>query len=91
MLRPMLFEGASEGLDILSVRLGLEVVEGAVDVHASQWGTLLRLIHAVDLGLAPAGWAIDENTALVLGQGEPRIVGVGHVYRVERNAEGIRV
>lgn len=36
----MLFEGASEGLDVLSVRPGLGVVEGAVDVHASQWGTL---------------------------------------------------
>lgn len=29
---------------------------------ASQLGTLPRLIHAVELGLVTAGWAIDENT-----------------------------
>lgn len=88
--RAMLFQGASEGLDELAVRPGLGLAPGAVDVHASQSGTLLRLVHAVALGAAPHGWAIDENTALVLdGPGAaPRVVGAGHAYRVERGAGG---
>lgn len=90
-LRQVLFQGAGEGLDRVEVRPGLGLAPGAVDVHASQWGTLLRLVHAVDLGLAPHGWAIDENTALLLGAGEPRAVGAGQVYRVERAPGGVAV
>lgn len=91
--RAMLYQGASEGLDELEVRPGLGLVPGAVDAHASQAGTLLRLVHAVDLGLAPHGWAIDENTALVFDApgARPRVVGAGHVYRVEAAGGGARV
>ncbi|MCU0490547.1 MAG: Type 1 glutamine amidotransferase-like domain-containing protein [Chloroflexaceae bacterium] len=80
--RPILFQGASEGLDLLTVQPGLGLVPWAVDVHASQWGTLLRLVHAVELGLVSAGWAIDENTALIVREGETRVVGSGHAYCV---------
>ena len=55
-VRQVLFQGASEGCDLLDTRQGLGLVPSTVDVHASQWGTLTRLIHAVALGLVgPAG------------------------------------
>jgi cyanophycinase len=82
--RAMLFEGASEGLDALTVRDGLGLVPFAIEVHASQMGTLTRLIHAVDLGLVPEGWAIDENTLLHVDDHHLNIYGQGHVYRVWR-------
>ncbi|MCA9946098.1 MAG: hypothetical protein KC449_21590 [Anaerolineales bacterium] len=82
--REILFVGAGEGLDPLTVRPGLGLVPFAVDVHASQMGTLTRLIHAVELGLVPEGWAIDENTMLVVNGRSHQIVGQGHGYHVQR-------
>ncbi len=35
VVRPMLFRGASEGLDLITVQHGLNLVPFAVDVHAS--------------------------------------------------------
>ena len=63
--RPVCAEEAGEDLERLAVRAGLGLVPFAVDVHATQWGTLTRLVHAVDAGLAAEGWAIDEGTVLV--------------------------
>jgi cyanophycinase len=82
--REILFQGASEGLDAITVRDGLGLVPFAIDVHASQMGTLTRLIHAVDLGLVSEGWAIDENTVLQIDHDHLSIYGQGHVYRVWR-------
>ena len=48
---------------------GLGLVPFAVDVHATQWGTLTRLVHAVDAGLVAEGWAVDNGTVLVAGDG----------------------
>lgn len=89
--RAMLYQGAGEGLDLLTVAPGLGLAPFAVDVHASQWGTLLRLVHAVDLGLVEAGWAIDENTLLVLGPDGLRLYGRGHAYHVVRGPSGALV
>jgi cyanophycinase len=63
---------------------GLGLVPFAIEVHTSQMGTLTRLIHAVDLGLVPEGWAIDENTVLQVDDQQFSIYGQGHVYRVWR-------
>ena len=60
---------AGEDLDELAVRDGLGLVPFAVDVHATQWGTLTRLVHAVGAGLVDEGWAIDEGTVLVVDDG----------------------
>ena len=87
--RPVCAEGAGEDLERLTVRTGLGLVPFAVDVHATQWGTLTRLVHAVDAGLAVEGWAIDEGTVLVAGDGPPRVEGLGSAYRVVR--DGARV
>jgi cyanophycinase len=77
-------EQASEDLDLLDIRPGLGLVPFAVDVHASQAGTLTRLLHAVDQGAADAGWAIDEDTMLSIADGELRLHGQGSAYRAER-------
>jgi cyanophycinase len=85
--RPVCAEEAGEDLEALTVRPGLGLVPFAVDVHATQWGTLTRLVHAVDAGLVSEGWAIDEGTALVVdGGADPRVEGLGSAYRVARGA-----
>ena len=83
-----------EELATLEVREGLGLVPFAVDVHASQWGTLTRLMQAVDLGLSPEGWAIDENTMLCIEEERLEVHGLGHAYHVQRQAAdalGIRL
>lgn len=86
-VRPILFQGASEGLDLLTIKTGLGLVPFAVEVHASQMGTLTRLIHAVDMGWVSEGWAIDENTLLQVTGDQQQVFGAGQVYHVQR-AEG---
>lgn len=85
--RGILFSGAGEGLLLLTVASGLGLIPFAVDVHASQWGTLLRLIHAVELGLVQEGWAIDENTILEVGD-SLRLYGLGQAYHVRQLDSG---
>jgi cyanophycinase len=73
---------AGEDLEDIEVRPGLGLVEAAVDVHCSQWGTLTRLLNAVALHGLPGGWGIDEHTTLELRDGEAHVHGAGAVYRV---------
>jgi cyanophycinase len=82
---------AGEDLDELAVAPGLRLAPFAVDVHAAQWGTLTRLVHAVAGGLVTEGWAIDEGTALVLDGGPPRVEGLGCAYRVAAGGERLGV
>ena len=89
--RPVGAEDAGEDLEGLAVRAGLGLVPFAVEVHATQWGTLTRLVHAVDAGLAAEGWAIDEGTVLVADDGPPRVEGLGSAYRVAREGERVCV
>ncbi len=84
--REIIFAGAGEGLERLTVHPGLDLVPFAVDVHAGQMGTLIRMIQAVDLGLAPEGWAIDENTMLAVHGPDVNFLGLGHAYHVRRAA-----
>ena len=80
--REVCAEEAGEDLDQLAVRDGLGLVPFAVDVHATQWGTLTRLVHAVGAGLVDEGWALDEGTVLVVEDGSIRVDGLGSAYRV---------
>lgn len=89
--RQILFRGANEGLERLAVAPGLGLVPFAIDVHASQWGTLSRLVHAVASGLVDDGWAIDENTMLEVGPDSVAVHGQGHAYRVRRNRPAVAV
>lgn len=85
-------EDAGEELGELEVRPGLGLLGFAVDVHAAQWGTLSRLVAAVDAGLVTDGVAIDEHTALVVSAGAaPAVRGSGQVWRVESAASGVHV
>jgi cyanophycinase len=77
-------ENASEDLDLLDVRGGLNLVPFAIDVHATQWGTLSRLIHSIDAGFTNEGWAIDENTMLEICENSVSVRGAGSAYRVRR-------
>lgn len=85
-------EDVSEDEDDLAVWDGLGLTEFALDVHASQYGTLTRLVHAVRTGAVPAGFAIDEDTALELAPGGSWMVrGLGSVYRVQPGADALSV
>jgi len=84
-------ENAGEDLEQLTVRPSLGLVDFSVEVHATQWGTLSRLIHAVDADLTETGWAIDENTMLEVNGLAATAYGLGNAYRVTRNADGVAV
>jgi cyanophycinase len=82
-------DDAGEDLDQVEPRPGLGLVPFAVDVHASQWGTLTRLIHVVAAGLVDEGWAIDEHTCLAPGEdADPTVEGLGSAYHVTRVGGG---
>lgn len=80
-------ENAGEDLDLLDVRNGLGLVDFSIDVHATQWGTLSRLIHAVDSKLCGEGFAIDENTMLEIYENKISVYGAGNIYRVKNDGE----
>jgi cyanophycinase len=81
-------EHISEDELLIDVRAGLGLVPFAVDVHASQWGTLTRLLHSVDQGSVASGWAIDEDTMLEVDASGIHVHGLGHAYRVQRATSG---
>lgn len=88
----ILNEQAAEDLDRLELQTGLGLVPFAVDVHASQWGTLTRPIHAVSLGLVREGWAIDEDTMIEVRDELVQVHGLGHAYQIlSSNAGQVQV
>jgi len=84
-------EDFSEDLDEVTITVGLGLVDFAVDVHAAQWGTLTRLIAATEAGLVEGGVAIDEFTALIVGDDEFSVVGRGSVWQVTAHDDGVLV
>jgi cyanophycinase len=82
---------AGEDLEEVTVVEGLGLVDFAVDVHAAQWGTVGRMIAAVGSQRVTRGVAIDEDTALVVGDEELSVVGHGAVHVVRRTKGGIHV
>lgn len=88
---PVCPEDTAEDLDEVSIAQGLGLVDLAIDVHAAQWGTLGRLIAATEAGLVEGGVAIDEFTALIVGEGELRVVGRGSVWKVTPDDSGVLV
>lgn len=77
-------EDVSEDEEFLAVRPGLGLVPFAVDVHAAQWGTLARLLHAVNTGAVAEGWAIDEDTLLHVANVAIGVHGLGSAHHVRR-------
>jgi cyanophycinase len=84
-------EEAGEDLEGIAVRDGLGLVPFCVDVHAAQWGTLPRLLHALAIADRSEGWAVDEGTALVVGDGLLTVHGLGAAHRIRRTAGGATV
>ena len=84
-------EDVSEDEEYLDVRPGLGLVPFAVDVHASQFGTPTRLLHAVRARLVPEGWAIDEETMVEVSGGAVAVHGLGGAYRVRRRDASLEV
>lgn len=79
---PVLDEEFNEEIDFLEIRSGLDLVPFSIDVHASQWGTITRLIHAVERGMIDSGFALDEDTMLHVEGNEVRVKGLGQAYYV---------
>lgn len=83
----MMHPAASEGIEMLDIRGGLGIIPDvfqAVDVHASQAGTLLRVIHMVEQGLTHTVAALDEDTMVEFAMGEVIVYGLGQLYEVRR-------
>jgi cyanophycinase len=85
---PVCPEDTGEDLEEIGVRPGLGLVPFGVDVHAAQWGTLPRMIAAVERGDVPRGVTIDENTLLEVHAQEARVSGLGQVRTVRRAEDG---
>ncbi|WP_066040730.1 peptidase S51 [Herbiconiux solani] len=84
-------EDAAEDLEQLTVAEGIGLIDLAVDVHAVQWGSVSRLIAATEAGLVDGGVAIDEHTALVVGEGPLQVLGRGSVWKVTPDNGSVRV
>ena len=84
-------EDVSEDERYLDIRPGLGLVPFAVDVHASQYGTPTRLLHAVRTGAVAEGWAIDEDTMIEVVGGEVAVSGLGSAYHVRHDQERLVV
>lgn len=84
-------EETNEDLGPVAVVPGIGLVEGAVDVHAAQWGTLGRLVAAVDAQLVEGGVAIDECTMLMMDGPHRTVSGAGRVWQVRPAADGVGV
>ncbi|MEZ5357673.1 MAG: Type 1 glutamine amidotransferase-like domain-containing protein [Candidatus Zixiibacteriota bacterium] len=87
-LVPILDEELAEDLDAVDVRPGLGFVPFSIDVHASQWGTISRLMHAIDQGMVKNGWAIDEDTMLEINGDAITVHGLGQTYFIEGKSPG---
>ncbi|ONI61670.1 peptidase S51 [Leifsonia sp. ALI-44-B] len=88
---PVCPEDASEELDDVTIQQGIGLIDVTVDVHAAQWGTVARAIAATEAGLVEGVLAIDEATALVVGEGPLRVVGPGSVWQISGSENGVRV
>jgi cyanophycinase len=84
-------QAAAQGLDEVTIEPGIGLLDVTVEVHAAQWGTLSRLVAATEAGLIDGGLAIDESTALVVGEGALSVVGAGSVWRVSQTDGGVLV
>lgn len=88
---PVCPEDAGEDLDEVTVTDGLGLVPFAVDVHCAQWGTLPRLIAAVQADRGLVGVALDENTMVSRRGTAFTVSGTGHAWLVTPTSAGTAV
>jgi cyanophycinase len=80
---PICPEDAGEDLEEVTVVAGLGLVPFTVEVHADAWETTPRLRAAIsELGAGRVGYALDENTALIVHENELTTVGRGAATRI---------
>ena len=80
---PICPEDAGEDLEEVTVVAGLGLVPFTVEVHADAWETTPRLRAAIaELGEGHVGYALDEDTALVVHENELTTVGRGAATRI---------
>ena len=84
-------EDCAENLDPVTVAPGLGLVPFLVEVHAAQWGTLHRLVYALHTAGVDEGWAVDEGTALEVGDGTTTVHGTGAATRVRRVGDRVEL
>lgn len=84
-------EDVSEEVEGLDVRTGLGLVPFSIDPHAAQFGTPTRLLHAINAGQVDSGWAIDEDTVLMVRDGNISVAGPGVAWHVRKAGEGLTV
>lgn len=82
-------EDFGEELEQVEPLPGLGLVPFAVDVHATQWGTVSRALNAVERGLFEEALAVDEHCCVEVRDGEiAGLHGRGVAYRIR---PGVRV
>lgn len=79
------------GLRDVSVEPGLGLVDLTIDVRAAGAGTLGRTIASVEAELVEAAIAIDEETAVVVSEGELGILGTGSIWQIMPGERGVNV
>ena len=81
--QPVCPEDGGEDLEEVAVVAGLGLVPFTVDVHADAWETTPRLRAAIaDLGEGRVGYALDEDTALIVQGDRLTTVGRGEATRI---------
>ena len=81
--RPICPEHAGEDLEEVAVVAGLGLVPFTVEVHADGWETTPRLRAAIaDLGEGHVGYALDEDTALIVQGDKLTTIGRGRAARI---------
>jgi len=88
---PILDADFSEGLDNIEIREGLGFLPYPLDVHGSQWGTITRVIHAVDHNLIEHGLVLDESTMIEYKNDTMTVFGMGHVYFIQKNGSTLEL
>jgi cyanophycinase len=80
-------EDFGEGLTAVTVLPGLGLVPFLVEVHAAQWGTHYRLLHALAAAGLDEGWALDEDTTVEVTEGVATVHGTGTAARLRRHGD----
>ena len=88
---PICPDEAAEDLTELTIVPGFGLVPFLVDVHCAQWGTLPRLIAAVQTVPGGTGVGVDENTVLVIGVEAAMVKGRGQVWLARESAGTVQI
>ena len=88
---PILDSDFSEELEYIEIRDGLGFINSPIDVHGSQWGTITRVIHAVDQNIINTGLVIDESTMIEYKNDTMTVFGIGQVYLVQKKGVNIEI